>query len=545
MSTPSELSPLFEPIIARFDAQARAAERLRSENAALAAEVQFLRDGPQSFPPQPPPPDAGWTPLPPPDAAAGARVVYASSSAGKNTNDGLSPDAPVESLARAVSLLRDNVGDRLLLRAGDTFRESFGGWTKSGRSPAQPLLIGAYGQGPRPRVASTGSALSILSAAVHDLALVGLHLTAAGRDPAAPDFDPAAPAGHGVRVIRPVTNLLVEDCRVDFFSSNFTLTAGDAPAARLANVRVRRCLVLDAWSSGGAFSGQGLYASGCDGLLIEDNVFDHNGWSESVPGANANIFRHNLYLSADNTGAAVRGNVIANASSHGLQLRGGGVVEDNVFVDNALHCLLAGAAGAFRRNAVLGGRDIDAANPRGFGLTLACADGRADRNLFAHKPATTGGALAVQRNDWTPPGPMRAAFVANVVYGWSGNGLDVTGDCDLLEFVGNDLQRCVAGRKLFNARARVGRYRLAGNRYDSAEPKRERWFSTSGAFVPPDQWAAVTGDTSVARAVDYPDPARTLPAGFLAAARARGRGAWDHALAAAAVSRRLREGFEG
>jgi hypothetical protein len=300
--------------------------------------------------------------------------------------------------------------------------------------------------------------------------------------------------------------------------------------------------VLDAWSTAGAFSGQGVYASGCDGLLLEENVFDHNGWHPAVPGAAPNIFRHNLYLSAANTDVDVRGNAIANAASHGLQLRGGGVVEDNLFLDNALHCLLAGASGAFRRNVVLGGRDIDATNPRGFGLTLACADGRAEYNVVANKARTAGAAFTVQRNDWTPPGPMRAAFVGNVVFSWSGNGLDVTGDCDLLEFVGNDLQRGVAGRKLANVKSKVARFQFAANRYDTAE-RPERQFFLNNGFATPDRWSADTGDTSRTEPVDYPDPLRSLPDGFLAGARAQSRPNWNDSFTAAAVCRSLREAF--
>lgn len=540
----TELSSLFEPIIARFAGQSEAIERLRADNAALAAEVVALRGAASSAPPPAPslPRDSRWTTFPLPEF--GARVLHVSASEGKNTNSGLAPDAPVESIARGVSLLRDGAGDRLLLKSGDTFGESFGSWTKSGRSPDQPLLISCYGVGPRPRVVSSGSAFNLHSTEVHDLALVGLHLTAAGRDPSAPGFDATSPAGHGVRVVRPVANLLVEDCRVDFFSTNITLTAGDAPGARLTKIRVRRCQVLDAWSTGGAFSGQGLYANGCDGLLLEENVFDHNGWNETIPGAAPNIFRHNVYLSAANTDVVVRGNLIANGASHGVQVRGGGVVEDNLFVDNALHCLLAGGTGRFRGNVVVGGRDIDADTPRGFGLTLACADGRADRNLFAHKPATLGAALIVQRNDWTSPGPMHAVFAANVVHGWSGNSLEITGDCDQLEFVANDLQRLVPGRKMINLRARVARFQLAANRYDGPEENRDRWFSVNGAFVPFDRWSADTGDTSRVERVNYADPGRAVPEGFIAAARARKRNEADDASCPRFVSRFLRDAFE-
>ena len=527
-----ELAPLFEPIAARFDVQSAAIARLRADNAALAAQVASLRalDDP-----------GGWTTFPPPPD--GARIIHVSSSAGAPSNDGLSPSAPVESIARGVSLLRDGAGDRLLLRRGDTFRESFGGWTRSGCSPDHPLLISAYGDGPRPLVVSPGSAFSVLSAGLHDIALIGLHLTAAGRDPASPDFDPAAPSGHGVRVIRPVTTLLIEDCRIDHFVNNLTLTAGDEPGARLSNVRVRRCQVLDAWSAGGAFSGQGLYAAGCDSLLIEDNVFDHNGWNDAVPGAAPNVYRHNLYVSADNSAVTVRGNVIANAASHGLQLRCGGDVAGNLFLANALHSLLAGARGRFRNNVVLGGRDIDASNPRGFGLTLACADGRAERNLFAQKPLTTGGALAVQRGEWTPPGAMHAAFVANIVHGWSGNGLDVTGDCDLIEFVGNDLQLTAPGRKLVTIKSAVGRLRFAVNRYDAAGKDPSRWFVVNDVYLAPGQWADKTGDTSRVERVSGPDTQPTLDPGFLAAARSQSRATWNPRATAAVAITAFRAAF--
>ena len=70
-------------------------------------------------------------------------------------------------------------------------------------------------------------------------------------------------------------------------------------------------------STGSAAHPQGLYAYAVDGLLIEENVFDHNGWNEAVPGAGADIYSHNLYIDNDNTGVVVRGNIIANGPRTG------------------------------------------------------------------------------------------------------------------------------------------------------------------------------------------------------------------------------------
>src|SRR4051812_26376523 len=67
----------------------------------------------------------GWTVVTPP---ADARVVYVSSSQGKDGNNGLSPNTPVQSLAKATSLLRTGSGDQMLLKRGDTWHENFGLW---------------------------------------------------------------------------------------------------------------------------------------------------------------------------------------------------------------------------------------------------------------------------------------------------------------------------------------------------------------------------------------------------------------------------------
>ena len=545
-----ELTRLFEPIANRFEAQARTM-------VSLLEETHFLRERLEALAP-PPPQSAGWTKIPPPPSDA--RVVHVSSSSGDDANDGLSPDAPLRSIARAIPLLRDGAGDRLLLRRGDVFRGPFGNWSLSGKSPEHPLLLGAYGEGPRPVVLSSGSAFSVVGPGasggpLHDVWLVGLHLRAAGRDPRSNEYDDAfdatAPAGNGVRLIRPATNLLIEDCRVELFANNLTLTAGGSDevsaGARLHNVRVRRCQVLDAWSNSAFNSGQGFYAYGCDGLLIEQCVFDHNGWNEKVPGADATIYRHNCYLGAPNYNVTVRGNVIANASSHGLQLRCGGAVEDNLFLHNAIHCFLAGHEGIFRRNAILGGRDISPKLPRGYGLTLSCTEGRAERNVVAHKGAMTGSAITVERGEWTPPGPRRITLVGNAVYAWGGNALEVPHDCDTLEFAGNDLQCCDPSRKVINVKAKIAEPRFAANRYHSLGDDPARWFFFEGRFMPFDEWRSLTGDSSRCARVDFhPDAvalADLLPDNLLRTVREQSRTTWDDRLAARQVVRRILECF--
>ena len=92
-------------------------------------------------------------------------------------------------------------------------------------------------------------------------------------------------------------------------------------------------------------------------------------FSNALHYATATIFDHNLYMQSDNDPVTVRGNIIARASSHGLQLRPGGTVENNLFLDNSLDMFIAKGGGRVKNNVALYGKDIGTA-PRGMGLSI-------------------------------------------------------------------------------------------------------------------------------------------------------------------------------
>lgn len=85
----------------------------------------------------------------------------------------------------------------------------------------------------------------------------------------------------------------------------------------------------------------GLYADGIDGLLLEGNFFDHIAWEEGYDyngsgseGQPPSMYSHNMYLNARLTDVTLRDTISMEASSFGAQLRSGGFVEDNAFIDN-------------------------------------------------------------------------------------------------------------------------------------------------------------------------------------------------------------------
>lgn len=146
-----------------------------------------------------------------------------------------------------------------------------------------------------------------------------------------------------------------------------------------SDIAIRRCFIHDNFHPQRKHS-SGLYASGVMRLIIEHNIFDTNGWKPSAPSRAATVFNHNCYLQSDNGPAIARGNIFANASSHGLQQRCGGMCEGNVFLDNPIHHsyglvngaagFVGGVSGTIRGNVYVGSRDIAGAK-RGWAIELA------------------------------------------------------------------------------------------------------------------------------------------------------------------------------
>jgi hypothetical protein len=318
----------------------------------------------------------GWTVVTP---EATSRVIYVSSSSGNDANSGRTPDKPVQTLGKATSLLRDNSSDEMLLKRGDVWKnQSLQGWWRSGKSEDAPIVIGAYGTGDRPTIDSgTSDGFNATKDdAVNHVAIIGVHFAANTRIPGK-DFVSTSGGGAGIRVLAPTNDFLIEDCYVEGYQDNVLFQDF---FGGISNVRVRRSVIADAYSATNAHS-QGLYAEGVQGLLLEGNVIDHNGWNDQIPGASATSFNHDVYLRADCTDVVVRDNVFARASSHGLQARSGGDIENNLFLDNPVGmsyglvngspATAGGVSGIVNGNVFLGGNDGKInGTTRGWGMEI-------------------------------------------------------------------------------------------------------------------------------------------------------------------------------
>ncbi len=340
-----------------------------------------------------------------------SRVVYVSTT-GNNENDGSTPALAVQTIAKAISLVRSGYPDQILLKKGDTWTDepitlyTGTGTSKvaiSGRSDLEKLVIGSYGTGERPTVVATtnSSALYIENGGRH-IAIVGIH------------FKGSSLRGNGIDMegVSGAGDVLIEDCFIERFRTGIDISAPDHTVTRptdanvMKDITVRRSVIVDSYKSDQSAPTpahpEGAYFYGVDGVIVEDNVFDNNG--RKPDGSMGTQWDHNIYMTGMTWNVVVRGNIFSNAAGHGLQARSGGIVENNFFYKNPLHLsfgfvsgdgqiTMGGVTGRVSNNVMIGTRQIlGGAVPgnRGIGIQLAnITQATVDHNIIAYNTDNT------------------------------------------------------------------------------------------------------------------------------------------------------------
>ncbi len=514
------------------------------------------------------PKEDGWSVLP---TYGASRTVYVSASEGFDGQKGVSPDAPVKTLDRAMKLVKVGEGGAIYLKRGDTWEAGFSGVRMSGESAEKPLVISTYGEGPRPVISPKHGA-----SAFDQKRWPLEHVVIEGIDFA---IDPSAsPRGVGITVLGPCNGLLIENCRITGFTMCVLLQGF---TGRIENVTIRRSVIAD--SNAGGKHSSGLFAENGKNLVIDECVFDHNGWLAGDTYAVQTIFNHNMYVMPSVYGFSLRNSIVARASSHGVQARGGGDIENNVFVENPLSVLIGGGdqgreggvTGKVIGNALLNGNDIGD-QPRAWALELCNikpgtgADVR--DNIIAHSRSRLGGmAIIINGQKGGPAGYVGANNVTlanNVVWDW---GMP-------LSIVFDDVSGAVISENTFmgaNAGVPVIEYRkvskldparinYVSNTYytptKGSAPKFRVALGRDGVermVLNPDEWKTTAGEEGATfGAPDFVEPARDLVfyhesiggegsvAAFLAEARMQERGNWRTEYTASAALAYIRAGFE-
>lgn len=291
--------------------------------------------------------DNGFTPIVP---SNDSRLIYVSSSQGSDDNDGLSQESPVKTLAKAFDLARENYPDHIYLKRGDVWRGENLSGVRSGRNASEPAVVAFYGEsGARPRLENTTSFMNIWQGKPGDsrrpvrkhVWFIGLDFYAYSRDPNHPKFSNTDAGSPGkVSFLSHHEDILFEDNLFRYVE----VTVQGFEHGDPENFRFRRNIFTGAYVNTSSYHRDSrpsnMYTAKLSNLLLEENVFDYGGWNPNVVGAGANMFNHNVYLQSTTSDVVVRGNIFTRASSHGIQARGGALVENNFFGRNAVSLLI-------------------------------------------------------------------------------------------------------------------------------------------------------------------------------------------------------------
>lgn len=371
----------------------------------------------------PPPQDAsGWTIKPAPD-----RSVFVAN-AGSDSNNGLTSGTPKQTLAAAYALLRDGHGDQLFLKCGDTWAEDFPHWIVSGTPRTAPIVVTSYGSGAQPiiqgsgvtgnnviQVQGGGGSPSTISA----VWFIGINFYCAKRDPANGSYDATLSNVSVIQWLLRGSDLMFEDCRFQFWSNGLDIDLSGA-GGPFSDLRIRRCQILDNYSETTATHSQGAYLDTITDLLIEGNIFDHNGWNATVAGATPTVFNHNCYIHTA-TNPTFTNNVTSRASSYGLTMSItvlSPLVTDNLFLEDGNGFVFGGpVSGAVVTNNVFTeiGRTISAVlNNAGFVLGPASNNVNFTGNFFINNTgATNNSAITLQSGAQTG-----VSIINNTLWGW-------------------------------------------------------------------------------------------------------------------------------
>ncbi len=326
----------------------------------------------------------GWTLFSPsPDS----RIVFVANDGNDGTgqvytpnqiHDPFNPGAvqAYATFSAASAQIRDGYPDWILFRRGDTFRENL--TLISGRSITEKALIGAYGtENSMPEINPLNEAeyaVTIPSNTEFSV-LTGIDFHAVNRNPSTAGYTIEGSGGFSGLTNTVIRSVLIEGCRFRFFAGN---VFQGYDGGSVEDITIRRCVISDNYSNGEGHS-QGLYSGNANGLVLEENIFDHNGWFSQAPlePGTATMFNHNTYFE-DCHNVVFTGNIFSRASSMGNKFTANSgvasstniTIRDNLYLDGEIGIGLGGnTVGEYRfRNILIEGNvltEIGRSQPTG------------------------------------------------------------------------------------------------------------------------------------------------------------------------------------
>jgi hypothetical protein len=453
-----------------------------------------------------------------------------------------------------------------LLKKGDSWSDSIGWHNTGGRSASERALLGAYGTGARPVINAGGNNGITQFGVLSNLAVVGIR------------FSGSSPGAGVFMILRSSQNLLFEDLYINNFNNGFSLQSeggGYDITYYILNASIRRSIIVD--TSGD--HAQGIYAVGVRGITLEDNLFDHNGWSSS---ADRTSFSHNIYLDAEGgVNGTLRGNIVSRGAYVGAQIRFDSKVENNLFLNNPIGFFVRssidendqtgeyrpwGYLGPFtadilvKDNVVLGSDDFTpnpSFEPTAMETYAVRQSAVIMNNIFTNTLASGGTGISIYQDSNNVQVSQKNVLIKNNIvynYGISLVGGESYGTRQNYTISDNVFQTTASLPVVSYSNARNDiTYR--SNTYYSPLAAGS-WFDVDGVNRNLAGWQSLYGETNPQTGpVSFPDPSRNIVSyqasigatatfnAFIAGARAQSKDNWDPRYTAAAVNSYIRAGF--
>jgi hypothetical protein len=473
-------------------------------------------------------------------------------------NPSLGTYIPCKSASVALSKLRNGYPDWVLFKKGEVWNEQII-ISKSGKSKDEKILVGAYGgesYAYRPLIRSpsdTGPAIKVCcnllpsNITFADLKVIGYNESGIKIQ------------GYGAK------NYLFEDMDIsDTPGSGIIInsTAGDGInlSKNFTNIVLRRSIIIN---NSALYESQGIYATGVDGLVIEENLFDHNGWSVS---ADRDLYKNNILIDNEgNFNTTIRNNMVFRASSHGLQLRPGGVIDNNLFVQNPVGILFGGGDGyslpnsnpngvngSLTNNVIIEGVDISSTVRKGYGIDVLNANNVSiENNVLAHDL----GGDSISSHGISLSFDIRGALIkGNLFYNWNNSIKGYISGINT-SFVNNIIQDYGSSSPLFSLGAGSTNYIFTNNTYYSTRSIGNRYMLNGIYLANFASFISQTEETGKEQQVSFLNPNRNVNSysasigglgtidDFISKAKQQSRSSWDTRYTAIAVNNYIREGF--
>jgi hypothetical protein len=555
----------------------------------------------------------GWSILTP---SADSRLIYVSSTNGDDStatyylpsdseigDDPYDPSGnidPYATIDAALDQVREDMPDYILLKQGDSWDNLDGTiYLTAGRSTIEKMVFTSYGdEQERPIIKNVGVNLSDASYS----AIIGIHFYDAERDPSSSEFVGwdnvtassdyvhssesgfSALSGYGGEV---TGSILIEGCWFEWYSGNAIQSAPDNDGvATLGDVVVRRNIISDNYSA--VSHSQGFYTSHAS-VLLEENIFDHNGWYQQSNDYNnkeegmATIFNHNTYFSGSNN-TIFRKNLFLRASSIGTKFTsnpGDGtneieawniLLDNNFYAEGELGISMGGNTDnddgprwdniIIVNNVFTGiGRTQPTNRTLGWGIGVTDWDsGLVQDNLLIHWGDTElNNTYAISSGGHTTD----VTYDGNIIYDVTSNGNlvsfsdgDIDGAQDSISFTNNEISLTADSSGQLLSYDMSAPEQNFSNNYYYFYADDDEWFKVFGEYTGFADYQSATEDTTSVqelRAYDYPDRSiesyleaigyRSDMDSFAEALKTQSKYNWLDELGADAINDYLREGF--